>query len=381
MWILGSVQVAGAQPVESCYADPGDGLGVLIDALPEKPVEMCGRTPFTPRDAALTAPVEGLTQSGDLPLPSRGPGADGYFHPMPGYHEGGTFATPADEPRWAVPDAEIAPPAEPGKLRVVEWNVERGNDLDGIVVRMKEINADVWILNETDFYSANSGNVVTAREMARALGYSYYAGTEFNERRTDRRGSSGKAILSRWPIEQGAGMRIPMFLENGGYDWATSSSEPRCGQRTALSARIRVPKEDGGTALVNFVSLHAENKANGRVRKAQLDAVRAALVVPGEPTVIAGDLNTISREEGRDLRRDLAREFETAGRAAGVFDCSRGDDSSTFSVLGFVRLRLDWMLVQPGTDATVTCPPGRYDVLSAGGASDHKPVVTLFDVR
>jgi endonuclease/exonuclease/phosphatase family metal-dependent hydrolase len=366
--------LAGGCAVESngsAPADPGSPSGASSPGGKGDDLRAC----LTPR-AEPIAPPEDLVALSDIPLPSFGPTADGWFHPETHYSEGGTFLTPDLRPEWSVPESEIAAAAAPGTLRVVEWNVARGNELAKLIQVMRRTNADVWILNETDLYGQNSGNVVVAREMARALGYSYYTTTEFYEKRDDRRGMSGNAIVSRYPMFGSARMTTPMFLSEGGYDWATSGSEPRCGQRSALSARVDVPAVDGGTRSVNIVSLHTENKANAKVRRMQFDAVVNELVTPGEATVVAGDLNTVSPFEGGNFRKYLEERWGQHGPVGAQMDCSRGDDTHTFSAALVVNMRIDWMLLQPGSENGPSCPTGSYKVLDAKGASDHRPVKT-----
>lgn len=325
--------------------------------------------------------IDGLIAMGDAPLPSAGPDAEGYFHPAPGYTEGGTFERSADEDRWKVNERDVAERAPAGKLRVAEWNVERGNKLDKSVRLMKKINADVWLINESDLYGKNSGGVVVAREIARALGYSYYTGIEFFERRDDRRGTSGNAIVSRYPLRATRAVEIPIMAEQGGHDWSTDSAEPRCGQRGALTALIDVPTASGEKKEIRLVALHTENKANAKVRLAQFDHIVGELVKPNEPAVVAGDLNTVSPGEGSSFRRELAKRAQQNGEASSLFDCSRGDDRTTFSAAVIVQLRIDWMLVQSGSDRTVECPASSYNVVGNDGASDHKPVITEMTVR
>src|SRR5262249_15818670 len=153
-----------------------------------------------------------------------------------GYAEGGTFAAAFDKAEWRVDPGTVASGPSPGMLKVVEWNVERGNELDKVVRLMKRTNADVYLLNETDLYGVNSGSVAVGREIAGAMGYSYYMSIEFYEFRDDRRGTSGNSIVSRYPLKDGRVIQLPMLLDQGGYDWSTSLREPRCGDRIAISA-------------------------------------------------------------------------------------------------------------------------------------------------
>lgn len=390
--VLLSSATASAEPVEKC-ADPETSIAPLSAVAN---TTMCGDRPFVAKDTPLSEPVAGLSAMGNVPLPSRSPDADGWFHPAPGYTEGGTFGAPVEKAEWAVPASEIAAGAQAGSLRIAEWNIARGAKLDKAIKAMKKINADVWIINESDLYGKSGGGKVVAREIAQALGFSYYTGVEFNERLDSRRGSSGNAIVSRYPIRQGAASPIPMFKrELGGYDWAYSLTEPRCGQRGALSGRIDVPSSAGGTTSINVVSLHTENKTVDRklgrvddavkktfggVRQLQFEFVRDSMTVAGEPTVMAGDLNTITWGEGPRFRGYLDRVWRERGPEAAMFDCSRGANTDTFD-LKIINKRIDWMMVQPGANGALTCPQGSYRVYSHDNASDHKPVVTDFLVR
>jgi endonuclease/exonuclease/phosphatase family metal-dependent hydrolase len=330
--------------------------------------------PIKERATLDVGDIEGLSEMPGTPLPSRGPDAEGYFHPAAGYTEGGTFAQPSDGAgnKWKVDAKDIAAPAPAGKLRIVEWNVERGNQLDKSIRLMKKINADVWLLNETDLYGTNSGGVVVGREIARALGYSYYTGIEFYERLAERRGTSGNSIISRYPLTNTRSLDIPIMAEDGGHDWSTDEAEPRCGSRTALGASIEVTGASGAKQTVNLVGLHTENKSNKKVRLAQFDYVVKTLVKPGEPTIVAGDLNTVSPFEGGAMRDEIKKDGQ-------FFDCSRGDDRTTFSAAVIVNLRIDWMLLQGA--GVLDCPVNSYDVRGNDGSSDHKPVVTEMTVK
>jgi endonuclease/exonuclease/phosphatase family metal-dependent hydrolase len=375
-------RVLAAFGLAACAAsDPGsdgfDVTGAERNAAPEcnPVVERIGESP---------GDIAGMAALPGQPLPRLGPNAQGFFHPSSAYTEGGTFAAPLEKPEWAVPAGDVAPRAAAGTLRVVEWNVERGQQLDKAIRLMKKLNADVWLLNETDLYGKNARGVVVAREIARALGYSYYTGVEFLELRDDRRGTSGNAILSRFPLTNVRSIAIPMLTPEGGHDWSLDDAEKRCGMRNALGATIRVRTASGETRTIDLVAIHTENKSNKKVRRKQMDFVKDRLVTPGTPTIFAGDLNTVSAGEGPELRDDLERLNAEQGRERSLFDCSLGDDATTFSAGGFIRLRIDWMLVQSGTASVLDCPAGepkRYQVEGNDGASDHKPVRTNFIVK
>jgi endonuclease/exonuclease/phosphatase family metal-dependent hydrolase len=341
----------------------------------------CGDSVIEPSFAPLDGgALAGLTPSNGVPFPKYGPGDDGSFHPMWGYAEGGTYAQGTDDPEHR-PRANRTLPRRDGFLRVAVWNVSRGEKLDTLIRRMKEIDADVWLLNEADLYGQLTGNTVAAREMARALGYTYYASTEFYELREDRLGMSGNAIASRYPLFDAQRIDLPILADQGGYDWTDSTSEPRCGGRSAIAARALVPNALGGTTSVRFVTPHLENKTNRDVRWAQYQAARDALTTPGEAAILGGDFNTWHFFEGSEFRGNLRDELDAAGGDAdrgspnAFMDCSLGDDATTH-----IAGRIDWMLLQLGQNDRIACLPGAYSV-QIGDGSDHDMVVTDVFVR
>ncbi|HEY7818730.1 MAG TPA: hypothetical protein VIG29_10965, partial [Vicinamibacteria bacterium] len=75
---------------------------------------------------------------------------------------------------YAGPSRE-APPKE--RYRVVAWNLERGIELEGQLLELREHpylgGADLLLLTETDVGMARSGNRDVARVLARELGLHY----------------------------------------------------------------------------------------------------------------------------------------------------------------------------------------------------------------
>lgn len=322
------------------------------------------------RYVKFVEPVRGLARSGNLPLPSAAPDSQGYFHPEGGYAEGGKFESPEEHPAWRVSPDSIAPRLPSGWVRACEWNVARGEKLADLIRRMKQINCDLWFLNETDLYGLVARGAMVAREMARALGYSYFAVAEFHELRKDRRGSSGNAVLSRYPLSDGRAMSLRRFTKRGGYDWAQDLFQPRRGRRSAASVYASIENGAGTTTRVNLVVLHTDNMANPLVRRLQFEAVRARLVKPGEPTIMAGDLNTLDFPEPVVFASYLERERRSDGASNAFTDCSGGRNRTTMRYL-----KLDWVLVQEGVGRALACFPERYRVEHSGDASDHRPVV------
>ena len=69
----------------------------------------------------------------------------------------------------------------PKSLRIVDWNIERGQQLQGITEFLASVNADILILQEVDVNARRTHRVNVAEEIARKLGMNYVFGREFEE--------------------------------------------------------------------------------------------------------------------------------------------------------------------------------------------------------
>jgi endonuclease/exonuclease/phosphatase family metal-dependent hydrolase len=201
---------------------------------------------------------------------------------------------------------------------------------------------DVLVLNEADWGMKRTEYRDVTRELAAALHMNYTYGVEFVEvdplfdldteqlhlanaqqdqrlqqdLQVDRKryhGLHGTAILSRYPIENARIYRLPVC-----YDWYARESEAiskleqgkrwsahkmfrerverelRQGGRMALIADIAVPDLPTGHATI--VATHLENKCKPACRRQQMQALLAEVKSNTNPLVIAGDLNTTSRD-------------------------------------------------------------------------------------
>jgi len=345
-------------------------------------IECIRRHPIPVRAEPLGEPVVGLEPLPGIPLPSLGPDADGYFHPPRGYAEGGRFTRAEERPEWHLDPEEgrayrsrhgIAE-RSPGWLRVVEFNVARGEHLDEVIRLLKRVDVDVVLGNEGDLHGRITGGRVAAREIARALGCSYFTSLEFYELRDDRRGTSGNFIVScAAPLRDGAAMRIPIPF--GAFNWDVSLDQPRCGERSALSAYADIEDRRGRSVPVQLVTLHTENWALSGARRQMFEAVREAFLVPGEQAIWGGDLNTVAPFEADGFRRYINREYAAAGPEGALRACSYRDDTRTSGVG-----QIDWVLLQSPDHALRCYDPDAghearpYAVLDPLGSSDHSPV-------
>jgi endonuclease/exonuclease/phosphatase family metal-dependent hydrolase len=201
---------------------------------------------------------------------------------------------------------------------------------------------DVLVLNEADWGMKRTGYRNIARELAEALHMNYAYGVEFvevdplfdldtepvhltdgqqdrrlqNDLQADRQryhGLHGTAILSRYPIDQARILRLPVCYDWYAKEYAAISKleqgrrwsarkmfrerverELRQGGRMALIAEISVPDLPTGHATI--VATHLENKCPPECRRRQMLALLADLQSDENPVVVAGDLNTTSRD-------------------------------------------------------------------------------------
>src|SRR3984957_20677947 len=88
----------------------------------------------------------------------------------------------------------------PQRMRVVNWNIERGLQLAHIIDFLDAQNADLLILQEVDLNARRTGRLNIAEEIARRLQMNYAFGREFEELTQGSRVSPayhGQATLSR----------------------------------------------------------------------------------------------------------------------------------------------------------------------------------------
>ncbi|MCA1636647.1 MAG: endonuclease/exonuclease/phosphatase family protein [Acidobacteria bacterium] len=220
----------------------------------------------------------------------------------------------------------------------------RGGKKRGLVMRQAALlkDADVIVLNEVDWGVKRTGYRNVAAELATALGMNYAYGVEFvevdpialgteaferlwqEERselveqiRVDRsryRGLHGTAILSRLPLEN---VRLVPFKRQP-YDWYADEREGvrplewgtrkasevaflekvtrqiRRGGRMMLMAEAVDPEVPGGRMTV--VATHLESRTKPGNRAEQLEELLAQIKDITHPVVVAGDMNTSTRD-------------------------------------------------------------------------------------
>lgn len=284
-------------------------------------------TPATP--SPPTAPSDDVPAEPSTPAPTRRPGAS---------------QTPsATTPAPALPSATAsACPALARELtlRVLTLNTHGGHgpsgfDMNRLSRFIRAADVDVALLQEVDRDRPRSHGVDMPRVLAEATGMDMAYG--LNVHLGPRRGVSGIATLSRYPITATAHTLLP--------------NRPGLKQRGLLRTDLDV---DGTT--VSVFNTHLEHTSPA-MRFRQLAALRGPLAASGHPVVLGGDLNAGS---GSDALR-LARTFlDDAWTAAGS---GAGATAPAHSP----RVRIDYLLYAPPLQVT------RAEVLPAV-VSDHRGV-------
>ncbi len=232
------------------------------------------------------------------------------------------------------------------RVRVLSLNVHSARtdagdlQLGRIATELRAWNADLVMLQEVDRGRERTGGVDQAQWLARRLGFDAVYGPT----RRFRPGSTGNAVLSRWPVADVALAELPTM--RGAY------------RRGLVRATVDVHGQE-----VDVFATHLDHVSPG-LRRAQAQAVAAAVRRSPLPVVLGGDLNA---EPGMPPTRTIER----SGLVDGWPVVGR-DDGLTVPAAR-PRRRIDYVLAD---DSFV---PVRSTVLISL-VSDHRAVRTTYDL-
>jgi endonuclease/exonuclease/phosphatase family metal-dependent hydrolase len=257
--------------------------------------------------------------------------------------------------RWIV--------SAPKSLRIVDWNIERGQQVQGVTDFLGSVNADILILQEVDLNARRTHRLNIAETIARKLEMNYVFGREFQELAQGSKDSPayhGQATLSKWPISK---PRLIRFSRQSSFwqpRWFLPNVEPfqeRLGGRVALVSQINV----AGRKFVTY-NLHLESRGTNALRTSQLQEVLSDTTrYEAEcPAVVAGDLNMDASKAAVALR--------LAG--AGFQDAVSCPRTPTTPAHGLFEggSRIDWAFVRGPLRAS------SGQVHASVKASDHYPI-------
>ena len=182
----------------------------------------------------------------------------------------------------------------PNSIRVVNWNINRGLQLQRVIEFLATARADVVLLQESDLNARRTRHLNVAKEIAQKLQMNYVFGREFQELTQGSRASPayhGQATLSRWPLSN---PRVLRFQKQSNFwrpRWFLPEIDPfqeRIGGRLALVCETTI----AGKSVVTY-NLHLESKGDDTLRCSQIvetleDARRYEATMP---IVLGGDFN------------------------------------------------------------------------------------------
>jgi endonuclease/exonuclease/phosphatase family metal-dependent hydrolase len=254
-------------------------------------------------------------------------------------------------------------PGPHASIRVVDWNINRGLQLSGVIEFLSSTKADLILLQEVDLNARRTRHLNIAREISQKLEMNYVFGREFQELSQGPRTSPayhGQATLSPWPLSQS---RLLRFRRQSSF-WRPRWFLPeiplfqeRVGGRMALVSNVTV----AGRTLVAY-NLHLESRGNDNLRCSQFEECfkDADHYTSGTPIIMAGDLNL---DASRSVPADLIRRANFH-RAVTDQHVPTTPPRSPFD-RGQV---VDWVVTR-GSIKTVS-----LEVNSSVSASDHYPL-------
>lgn len=254
-------------------------------------------------------------------------------------------------------------------FRVIDWNIDRGLKLGGIIEFLDNAKPDLILLQEVDINARRTHQLNVAREIAQRLRMNYVFGREFQELTQGDNNSPayhGQATLSPWPLSN---QRIIHFRKQSHFwrpRWFLPNVEPfqeRLGGRIALVSEVNL----GGRRVLNY-NLHLESRGDDTIRSAQLneclDDVRR--VRTDVAIVMAGDFNLDV------FRSSAAHEIVRAGfESTAAKEPARTTPPRSLFERGRV---IDWILTRGPVRAA------KLSVHNSVSASDHFPLSVNLDL-
>lgn len=250
-------------------------------------------------------------------------------------------------------------------IRVLNWNIERGLNLRGVMEFVTRQRPDLCMFQEVDLNAKRTGRRHVADLVAAHFGFNYVFGVEFEELSQGSKADPayhGQAVFARSRILSARILRFRHQSDIWRPRWFLPRwpiLQPRRGGRMALVAELSTSRNP-----VVVYNLHLESRGEDTLRLWQLSEVVHDIVRYSEdtPIIVAGDLNT--RYLPSALRQYLLE--------AGFQDaCDVGYSGGTKRN----GQTLDWIF----TRGPVVCSETR--VHREVRASDHFPLSTNLRLR
>ena len=172
-----------------------------------------------------------------------------------------------------------------GQLSVVQFNIERGYQLEKIIKLILECNADIICLQEIDINCIRSHRVNCALEIAKRLKLKCICVVEFEE--LSEKGIHGNAILSKLDFELES-----VIMHSEIFDWNNKGKfrgEARVGQRCTMACTFMI---NGNTVVVYSAHLEVFTGIMGRITQIS-EIFEYAANHDAHYQILCGDLNTL----------------------------------------------------------------------------------------
>ena len=239
---------------------------------------------------------------------------------------------------------------KPLKLRVMTYNIHHANppskaadsviDLKAVAAVINRVKPDLVALQEVDVHNTRAGvDVNEAEELGRLTGMHYY----FTRAMYYRGGEYGDAVLSRFPITDTTGVRLPIVE----------------GTREEIRSLCMITVSLPGHRELTFASTHLGLSAQTRVMQARR---LADIITKIEgPVILCGDLNAHPDSDPIRILDSVLQRSCTKGCALTI-------------PTEHPRAKIDYIMFRP---------KDRFKVLGQKTiretyASDHLPVVATF---
>src|SRR5258707_10575284 len=150
----------------------------------------------------------------------------------------------------------------PDSIRVGNWNINRGLQLQKVIEFLASAKADVFLLQESDLNAKRTHHINVAKEIAQKLQMNYVFGREFQELTQGSKKSPayhGQATLSRWPLSNSRVIRFQKQSHFWHPHWFLPEITPfqeRLGGRLALVSETNI----AGITIVTY-NLHLDSRS------------------------------------------------------------------------------------------------------------------------
>jgi endonuclease/exonuclease/phosphatase family metal-dependent hydrolase len=250
---------------------------------------------------------------------------------------------------------------------MVNWNINRGLQLQRVIEFLGRAKADIILLQEADLNARRTHRLNIAREISEKLRLNYVFGREFQELTQGSSASPayhGQATLSRWPLSN---PRILRFQKQSNF-WRPHWFLPeidlfqeRIGGRLALVCEADV----AGKTVVTY-NLHLESKGDDRLRSSQLEETLedSRQYSAHTPILLAGDFN-LDVSGGAVAMAIRRAQFQDA-----FADQHRATTPDSFLADGRT---IDWIFSRGPMRSS------QPEVHRSVSASDHYPLSATFD--